>query len=353
MTALSGLRAVRRPVRRPTMADVAAEAHVSIKTVSRVVNRGPGVRPDTAERVRAAIERLGFRTTGPEARSRVHTVGLVVETLAGPFSAQIAAAVERETRLHGYNLITVSAERSAAPDRRLLHDLAARCVDGLIVVPAGEAARTESQVAGSGIPLVYLGRPARGAADAVLSDNQGGVRGAVEHLVAHGHRHIGFLGGAPPRWTARQRRDAFVHTHQALGLPGTPRVAMGPHTRDSLVHALRTWSRPTTSATVTAVIAGDNRVTLLALYALRGLTRPVSLVGYDDIELADLIEPSMTVVHQDPAALGQKAAQQLFSRLRGDRTPPQTFVLPTRLIVRASSRRRPEADQEPGWNPEG
>ena len=109
--------------------------------------------------------------------------------------------------------------------------------------------------------------------------------------------------------------------------------------------ALTQWSRG--REPVTAVITGNNRVTLTVLHALRQLDLRLALVGYDDFELADLVEPPVTVVHADPAALGQKAAQQLFARLLGDESPPQTVVMPTRLIVRASGgaparpRRRP------------
>src|SRR5690349_22683343 len=103
----------------PTMADVAAEAHVSTKTVSRVVNREPGVRPDTEARVRAVIERIGFsRNGGPHALlTSTQTIGLVIEDLANPFYSQLGAAVEREARIRQYQLITASAEGSPTRQR--------------------------------------------------------------------------------------------------------------------------------------------------------------------------------------------------------------------------------------------
>jgi LacI family transcriptional regulator len=337
------------------MADVAAEAHVSVKTVSRVVNHEPGVRHDTAARVRAVIERLGFhRNDGAQLlrQGRTFTVGLVVEDLANPFYSQIAAAVEREARIRQHLLITASAEGSPTRERSVIEGLIARRVDGLVVVPAGETSMAAPQVLASGTPIVYVDRPVRGGGgDTVISDNQGGVRSALEHLVAHGHRDVGFLGDDPEFWTARQRREAFVATHASLHLPGPARVAMGPHTRESLPAILRDWSRG--SEPTTAIITGNNRITVSALYALRDVGFPMSLVGYDDFELADLVEPSITVVHQDPTALGQKAIQQLFLRLLGDDSPPQTVVMPTRLIVRASGGRRPQnLDRfDPGSSP--
>jgi LacI family transcriptional regulator len=324
------------------MADVAAEAHVSVKTVSRVVNHEPGVRPDTAERVRAVIERLGFRRHDGARlmrQGRTFTIALVVEDLANPFYSQVSAAVEREARIRQHQLITASAEGSPTRERAVLEALIARRVDGIVVVPAGETPSAYPGVEASGIPIVYMDRPVRGAhKDTVLSDNQGGVRSAVEHLVAHGHRQIAFFGDDPGFWTARQRRESFIATHGALGLPGSTRVSMGPHSTTTVRDLLAQWTRDPDPTT--AIITGNNRVTLAALLAIRDLRTSIAMVGYDDFELAELIDPPVTVVHQDPAAMGQKAAQQLFSRLLGDESPPQTVVMPTRLIVRASGTRR-------------
>lgn len=322
------------------MADVAAEAHVSVKTVSRVVNGEASVRADTEARVRAVIERIGFGRSGAAGAlrpGRTQMIGLVVEDLANPFYSQIGAAVEREARIRRHQLITASAEGSPTRQRVLLEGLVSRRVDGLVIVPADDAPSTDPTVRASGIPVVYVDRPVRGgAADTVLSDNAGGIRSAVEHLVAHGHRGIGFLGDDAEFWTARRRREAFERVHASLDLPGEPRVLMGPHTVESLMVLLDDWCGGPTP--VTAVVTGNNRVTIATLYALRRANRTLGLVGYDDFELAGLIDPAVTVIHQDPAALGQKAAHQLFARLLGDESPPQTVVMPTRLIARASGR---------------
>ena len=139
------------------MADIAAEAHVSVKTVSRVVNHEPGVRPDTAERVRAVIERVGFRRGDGAStlrQGRTFTIGLVVEDLADPFYSHISAAVEREARIHRYLLVTASAEGSPTRERSVLKGLVARRVDGLIVVPAGETPIADPTVISSRTPVV-------------------------------------------------------------------------------------------------------------------------------------------------------------------------------------------------------
>ena len=332
MTSLSHPRAVR-----PTMVDVAREAEVSLKTVSRVVNGEGRVRPETAKRVRGAIDRLGFHRNDSARQLRrgsSASIGLVVEDLANPFYSQLAAAVEREARREHHLLISASAEGDPEREIDLVAALVARQVDGLVVVPAGRADRGQEHRTW-GTPIVYVDRPgAEGAGDSVLSDNVGGVRSAVEHLAARGHRGIGFLGDNPSYWTAGERERAFRATHAALRLDGEPQVAMGPHTPESLAVVLAAWMAA--DPPVTAVVTGNNRVTVVALRAMRDLPEPVAIVGYDDFELADLLEPAVTVVHQDPAAMGRAAVQQLFARLRGDDGPARSVTLPTRLVVRES-----------------
>lgn len=322
------------------MADVAAEAHVSIKTVSRVVNQEPGVRAETAERVRSVIERLGFRRGDPSRivrQGRSFTIGLVVEDLANPFYSLVSAGVEREARIRHHRLVIASAEGSPRRERAVVEGLLASRIDGLIAVPASENFGLRDLI-DAGTPLVHLDRPARGSTgDTVLSDNFGGVRSAVEHLVANGHRQIAFLGDDSEFWTSRQRRDAFIEVHESLGLGERPRIAMGPYTTESISEVLAGWAAQPEPPT--ALLTGNNRVTILTLHALRALDLRLGMVGYDDFELADLVDPPITVVHQDPVSIGQKAAQQLFARLLGDESPPETIVMPTRLIVRGSGGR--------------
>ncbi len=320
------------------MLDVAREAHVSVKTVSRVVNDEPGVRLATARRVRGVIDELGFHRNDSARllrRGRTASIGLVVEDLANPFYSQLTAAIEREARLHGCFLISASAEGSATREASIVEAMTARRVDGLVLVPAATRVAPATARALRDAPLVVVDRPVDGlGADTVLSDNGGGIRGAVDHLVAHGHRHLAFLGDSATLWTTRERRAAFVAAHEALGLPGEPRVAAGPYPAAALRDLVEGWS--TGSPATTGFVTGNNRVTVAVLHAAHELGLRPALVGYDDFELADLLDPPVTVVHQDPEAMGSRAAQQLFARIAGDDAPPATIVMPTRLVVRES-----------------
>lgn len=327
-----------RPAR-PTMQDVARLAGVSVKTVSRVVNYEPGVHLATQKRIDAAIQQLNFRRneSASQLRSgRTDSIGLIVEDVSDPFYSVLIAAVERVVRQHNFLLLTGSAEGSVQRERTLTSAFLSRRVSGLLVVPAGEDHSWLAEEIYAGTPVVFMDRPATGlAADTVLTDNEGGVRSAVEHLAAHGHRNIGFLADDPSFWTANHRLAGFVSAVSALGLR-CDATATGPYGIKDLTELLRVWT--TGHNPVTAVITGNNRVTIGALRSIRSSGLRLALVGFDDFELADLLVPSITAVAQNPMGMGERAAHLLFSRLSGDPQPEFiTEVLPTRLIVRESS----------------
>ncbi|MEV8096896.1 LacI family DNA-binding transcriptional regulator [Kitasatospora sp. NPDC085879] len=325
---------------RPTMKDVAATAGVGLKTVSRVVNDEPGVSPAMAARVQAAIDELGFRRNDSARLLRTGStasVGLVLEDIGDPFSSALSRGVEAVARDHGCLLFTGSSAEDADRERELALALCARRVDGLVVVPAGGDHGYLLPELESGLAAVFVDRPATGIeADAVLSDNAGGARAGVAHLIAHGHRRIGFVGDLPHIHTCAERLRGYRAAMRAAGLPVDERwIATGPTAPATVGAAVRRLLSG--AAPVTALFTANNRVTLAALQALAGLPRRPALVGFDDLELAALLTPGLTVVAQDPEALGRAAADLLFERLDGDDgTPPRRVELPTRLIVRGS-----------------
>ncbi|CAL9353012.1 LacI family DNA-binding transcriptional regulator [Streptomyces sp. enrichment culture] len=322
---------------RPTMKDVAARAGVGLKTVSRVVNGEPGVTPDTERRVREAIEVLGFRRNDSARvlrKGRTATVGLVLEDLADPFYGPLSRAVEEVARAHGALLINGSSAEDPARERELALALCARRVDGLIVIPAGDDHRYLEPEMRAGVATVFVDRPAgRIEADTVLSDSFGGARAGVAHLIAHGHRRIGFIGDQPRIHTAAERLRGYRAAMGAAGLPVDEAwVSLGPTGPERVREACAAMlSGP---APVTALFAGNNRVTVTVVRELAGRGSPVALVGFDDIELADLL--GITVVAQDAAALGRTAAQRLFRRLDGLHEAPERVELATRLVARGS-----------------
>ncbi|MDX6356795.1 MAG: LacI family transcriptional regulator [Streptomyces sp.] len=322
------------------MKDVAARAGVGLKTVSRVVNEEAGVTPDTVARVQTAIDALGFRRNDSARLLRTRrtaSVGLVLEDLADPFYAPLSRAVEDVARAHGALLFTGSSAENPRREQELVLAFCARRVDGLVVVPAGDDHRYLLPEIEAGVATVFVDRPAgRLDVDVVLSDNAGGTRTGVAHLIAHGHRRIGFIGDQPGIHTAAERLRGYREAMADAGLPIRPEwYAMGPTNPERVRAALDTML--TAPEPVTAVFASNNRVTVTAVRVLAGLPKPIALVGFDDFELADLLSPPVTVVAQDPPGLGRTAAQLLFRRLDGISTDkPTRTELPTRLIPRGS-----------------
>lgn len=329
------------------MNDVARLAGVSLKTVSRVVNGEPGVHPGTAQRVLAAIDQLGFRRNlgarNLRRGSTSGTIGVLLEDVANPFYSVLTRAVEEVARQFGRQVLTGSSDEDPDRERELALEFCSRRVDGLLVVPAGLRHGYLVPEIHAGLPVVFADRPAGDiVADTVLVDNLGGTVEAVAHLARFGHHRIAFLGDAPNIFTASERLRGFREGCARAGVRfDEDLVTMGPHDEHSIADALRRMRERPDPAT--ALVTGNNRITVLVLRALAGhgiADRP-ALVGFDDFELADLLNPPVTVIAHDTGQLGKAAAELLFARLAGDESPPHRVTMPVRLIARGSGERRP------------
>ncbi|WP_020661950.1 LacI family DNA-binding transcriptional regulator [Amycolatopsis benzoatilytica] len=322
------------------MSDVARLAGVSIKTVSRVVNDEPAVHPDTAERVVAAIEQLGFRRNlgarNLRRGSTTGTIGLVVEDVGNPFYSELNRAVERIATSFGRHVLTGSSGENSDRERELALEFCARRVDGLLIVPAGLQHGYLVPEMRAGTPVVFLDRPAGDiVADTVLVDNLGGTVEAVGHLVRHGHRRIAFLGDSPDIFTASERLRGFREGCVRNGISyDESLVVMQTPTPETVGQAVRKLVEG--PAPATAVIAGNNRVAVHLLRALAHAEHRPALVSFDDFELADLLDPPVTVIAHDVSALGHAAAELLFARIQGDQSAPRKVVLPVHLVARGS-----------------
>jgi LacI family transcriptional regulator len=321
------------------MKDVAARAGVALKTVSRVVNDEPGVTPGTAERVRTAIEDLGFRRNdGARLLRKGHTasIGLVLEDIGDPFYSQLSRAVEDVAHHHGSLLFTGSSDEDPLRERELTLAFCARRVDGLIIIPASEDHTYLLPEIAAGVASVFVDRPAGMIdADVVLADNTGGARTGVAHLISQGHQRIGYIGDDPGIYTAALRHRGYLHALDRAGLSPQPAWTMMAPPDPAGVRAALT-AMLTGPAPVTAVFCGNNRVTVIVLRELAAMGVALPLAGFDDFELADLLTPGVTVIAQDPAKMGRIAAELLFRRLAGEGGPAQRIELETRLIPRGS-----------------
>jgi LacI family transcriptional regulator len=328
---------------RPTMRDVAALAGVSLKTVSRVINGLPTVDPELTDQVRRAAALLNYKpnlvaSSLRRRDGRSMMIGLMLEDIANPYTSAIYQAAEVIARELGVSILVGSVEEDPERERELAALLILRRVDGLLIAPAGLDHSYLSSETERGTAVVFVDRPPGYlAADAVVSDNRAGTVAGVRHLIENGHRRIAYLGDLSSIPTAQQRFAGFRDALRDAGLEfDSQLVRQDLHTIEAAqatATELLTGSSPPT-----AVFSGQNLVTIGTIRALRtaGLQYRTALIGFDDFPLADLLEPSVTVIAQDPAAIGKLAIEILFRRIQGDTTPVREHVVPTRLIQRGS-----------------
>jgi LacI family transcriptional regulator len=331
------------------MRDVAALAGVSLKTVSRVINGEETVAPALAARVHRAASTLDYRPnlTARSLRSsdgRTRTIGVLLENVANPYSSALHRAVEEIARSRSVAVFAGSIDEEPERERELALALVSRRVDGLIIVPSGDDQSYLANEQRAGLSLVFVDRPPRLLrADAVVSDNRVGAAEAVKHLIASGHTRIGFLGDLKEIATAAERHVGYVEAIADAGIAiDDGLVRFDLHSVEAAEEAARALML---GAAPSALFTTQNLITIGALRALRalGLEHGVALVGFDDFLLADMLQPAVTVVAQDPSAIGAKACAVLFQRMDGDSSPAHTHTIRTRLIPRGSGEIPPSA----------
>jgi LacI family transcriptional regulator len=337
-------------MRRPTMLDVAALAGVGLKTVSRVVNAEPGVSPALEAKVKRAIEQLNYRRDVNASMLRrlggkTQTIGLVLEDVANPFSSALHRAIEDSARARNVLVFAGSCDEDGLRERELIGSFRDRRVDGIIVVPASSDHTFLYEEQRAGTALVFVDRPAAHLdADSVASDNINGSTAAVEHLLARGHRRIAFLGDLPSIWTADERLRGYSQAIAQAGIHYDENlIRTGLRDSDSALQAVsELLALPDPP---TAIFTSQNLLTIGGIRALKsaGLQHRIALIGFDDIPLGDVVEPAISVVAQDPQAIGRAAAELLFRRMEGDTTPAVHQVVPVRLIARGSGEIEPTA----------
>ncbi len=327
---------------RPTMRDVADRAGVSFKTVSRVVNAETGVSADLVARVEQAVAELGYRPDDRARRlrqggSRTGAIGFVLVDVANPFFSSILRGIEEVARQYDYLVLAGSSDGVQAREDQLVEAFVARRVDGLIVVSSGSGTGPLHAEVERGTPLVFLDlEPEELTVDLVRSDHFGGAMLATRHLHDHGHRDIAFFGDQSSVFSARLRIEGFRAAMAHAGLEvAENRVVHGRHTSEVWREMIRSYlvvDRPT------ALFTAQNFITVGATQALHDLEleHTVAHIGFDDVELADVVRPGISVVPQQPRELGRKAAERVFARIGGLDVVPSREVIESPVIARGS-----------------
>ena len=334
------------PSRRPSMADVAARAGVSYQTVSRVLNQPGIVRPETRDRVLAAIAETGY-TPNRAARALKTTsssqIGLLTDgsSLFGP--SETVTAIETAAREAGYSvLLTTVGSGVAGPAAEPSpgSSLIGSGVDGILVVAAHEGMQPVVAAAASTIPVLAVSAQSPASSDAAVVgvDQRLGARSVVEHLARTGVRSIAHLAGPSDWFDARARLDGFVEGLEGQGLDGVA-TAPGDWTPRSGYELTRELLA---SGPPQALFAANDMMAIGALHALheQGLRVPedIAVVGFDDTDCAAYLTPSLTTVSQPFAELGRLALHRLLELLEDPEDPGPPPPLSPRLVVRRSTR---------------
>lgn len=323
-----------------TMREVAERAGVSAKTVSRVMNNDRYVSQDVRHRVEQAIAELAYvpNLLARTFRSgRDAGIGVAVPDISDPFFATLTHAVEQIARAHGTAVFVTSLGNEGPDERAGVEALLSRQVTGLISTPIS-ADQSYLKPWQARTALVFIDRtPGKITADSVVEDDLGGARLATTHLIEHGHRRIGFIGDTVSIATTARRLDGYRLALAEARIEEDPEItALGAVSgADAGQAALNLLSLP---RPVTALFSSNARCSIGIVPALQSIKRQdVAFISFGDFPLADALQPTLTVVDQDPVSVGEIAANRLFERIaHPKRRLKRKIVLPVALVRRAS-----------------
>lgn len=330
--------------RRPTIHEVAVEAGVSTGTVSRVAGGGGRVAEETRARVISAMARVGYQPNAAARAMRTNvskTIGLLIPDIMSPTFIRVAAGAESVLAPAGYMLLSASSNRSAAREVAFLQTARQRQMDGLIVSISDETAvETIRELNLMEVPLVILDREVPVAADVVSSEHMLTMEAAVAHLISLGHRRIGFIGPTQNIRPGRDRVAGYRRAFAAAGLRIDERL-IRTQTQNAEYGDVETHDIMSGDDPPTALIAGSSDIFYGALRAVRRLAidipRQLSLIGVDDILLADLVGPPITVIARDVVRTGSEAARLVLERLRNPGGPPRRLMVDSEIVLRRST----------------
>ena len=330
--------------RQVTILDIARAAEVSKSTVSLVLQGSELIRPETAERVREAAQKLGYvynRQAAELRRGTSNRIGVVINDLMNPFFAEVLVGIERKLVDAGYVVFMAHTNESLARQQTVLTAMREQGAAGIAICPAlGTDASMVKTVESWGIPLVVMIRSlAEGTYDFAGSDNESGVRLATEHLIVQGHRRIGFIGGETGI-VLDQRLQGYKAALKAAGIEFDEKLVFLSRPNREGGHNATSALLDTVPEIVAAVCYND-LTAFGALSALgeRGIRAGdgFALMGFDNVLAAAHSNPPLSTVDVSPSELGEHAAALLLARIQQPELATQRFLGKPRLVLRQSA----------------
>lgn len=329
--------------KKATLEDVAREAGVSICTVSRVIHNKGYISENTRKRVKEAIRKLNYRQD-MIARSlktnSTDTIGFIVTDLSNPFFSVMSKGIDRIISKKEYSLLVCNTDSNPSKEMKYLDLLLQKRVDGIILASCGGTEEKIKEVVDEGTPIVLVDNYIEGfSLDSVTVDNFMGAYKLTSHLLQLGHIRIGLISGPLSESSARERLDGYksaltdhgIDFDSKLVTVGDFRLKSGYRNTLELLSII---------PSPTAIFATNNFMALGALSALKqkGLRVPsdLALVGFDMVEIASVVSPSITTMAYSPGRIGILAARLLLEKIEGGDGKTQNLLLKPRLLIRES-----------------
>ncbi|MGY2376035.1 LacI family DNA-binding transcriptional regulator [Pseudomonas sp. SDO524_S393] len=324
-----------------TMDDVASRAGVSTSTVSHVLNGTRKVSPATVQAVQRAIQELGYipnTLARSLARSSTNTIGVAISALSNHYFSETVHAIETECAKHGYMMLFVDTHDDPEQELRVVTALHHRRVDGILLAPS-TGSRALEYLRANEMPTVLVDRMMSTQFDQVGVENTRSTQALVAHLIEHGHRRIGFIAGRAGLGTTDERVAGYRAALQAAGLGFDAQLLVNGGSNSEPARAA-TAQLLALNEPPTAIMAGNNLMTLGAMHALRDaridVPAQMALVGFDDFDWADFFVPRLTLIAQPVKALGAQAVDLLLQRMTTPDAPTRSVRLAPTLQLRNS-----------------
>ncbi len=338
-----------------TIKDVADRAGVSTATVSRVLNQSGPVMPRTRARVLKAIEELNYvpdALARGTATQRSHTIGMIVPDIRNPFFAEMYLGASEAAARHNYIVWLVDSNENSTTEYEMFLKLRHFRVDGVLVTPVNTSVNIQEWIS-SPIPLCFVDREAQPERwDFVGIDNFQGAFNATRLLLQEGHTRIGIIAGPQTSTSGRERLEGFRAALNQANLRIPPEWTQIGDFHEKSGYELGLWLLSLKTPGPTALLSCNNLMTLGLLQAIRDttnvhLSKTIAIIGFDDLPLATVVNPPLTVVVRPMRELGENAAELLIKRIERPERPVSRMILGANLIIRGSEKKRCEPENTP------
>jgi len=334
-----------------TISDVAKRSGVSVATVSRVINGVASVQPASIEAVNRAIEELQYKPNSIGRnlrRSETNRIIVLEPSIANPFFSRVVRGIDQAARAAGFQIMLCDTDNDPARELMYLDMLDCRVADGAIFITSCNAPSAYEAIARRH-PLIHCCEYYDDdALSSVTMDNVAAARAAIEYLIGAGHRRIGFLAAYNKFLTVGQRHRGYLEALEAAGLPADPAL----HIESGPIHDDQIWDETLKCAArfahmdspPTAIFCSSDMVAIAAIHALKaeGVRVPedMSVMGFDDIEMARLFDPGVTTVYIPKHMIGREAFRLLLKRREDPGAPTERILCEHSVVARSSTRPR-------------